>query len=243
MFFVFKKYDIFFAVAICICLMLTAVVSVIDRGENIPVFSVPASNKVIVIDAGHGGVDAGASANNTVEKELNLKIALKLKEYIEQSGGIAILTRDEDVSTQDTDSGKGTSAKQSDLKNRKDLVDESKADMFVSIHMNKFEQEKYKGAQVFYSNNSEESKKLGEIIQSSMREILDSENNREAKNSNGKIYVIKNANVPSVLIECGFLSNTEEAKKLSDDEYQQKVAWSIYMGITKYWLNIDDNCK
>lgn len=239
MFFVFKKYDIFFAVTVCICLILTAAVLILDREENVPVFSVPASNKVIVIDAGHGGVDAGASANNVVEKDINLKIALKLKEYIEQSGGIAILTRDEDMSTQDTDSGKGISAKQSDLKNRKELIDESKADMFISIHMNKFEQEKYKGAQVFYSNNSEESKKLGEIIQSSMREILDSGNNREAKNSDGKIYVIKNANVPSVLIECGFLSNAEEAKRLSDEEYQQKVAWSIYMGITKYWLNFD----
>lgn len=235
MFYVLKKKRIFFLTSIAVCgLLLLAVFSYGNSSELAVVSSSAVSDKVILIDPGHGGADSGATANDVVEKELNLQIAIKLKDCIEKKGGVAVLTRNEDVSLQNENDGSGVSAKRSDLKNRKNMVDECKADMFVSIHINKFEQEKYKGAQVFYADKSEESRKLGETIQTSLRENLDSENKRVAKNAANDIFVLKNVTVPSVLVECGFLSNAEEAKKLSDNEYQQKIAEAIYKGITDY---------
>lgn len=200
------------------------------------VFAIPTTNKVIIIDAGHGGVDAGAVANGVEEKTINLQIALKLQEYIEQSGGVAILTRDSDESTQDPNRSANISQKKSDLMERKAAMEKYGADVFVSIHMNKFEQEKYRGAQVFYAANGEESKRLGETIQQALKDTLSDGNTREAKKSGSGIYILKNATVPSALVECGFLSNTEEARLLQSEEYQQKVAWGIYMGIIKYLL-------
>lgn len=119
---------------------------------------------------------------------------------------------------------------------RKAAMEKYNADIFISIHMNKFEQEKYRGAQVFYAANGEESKRLGEIIQQSLKEVLADGNTREAKKSGSNIYILKNAAVPSALVECGFLSNAEEARLLQSEEYQQKVAWGIYIGIVKYFL-------
>ena len=203
--------------------------------EAVETFAVPVTNKVILIDPGHGGIDAGASANGAVEKEINLDIALRLQEFIEESGGIAILTRSEDVSTADKNRSKNLTQKKSDLIERKKAIEKYNADVFISIHMNKFPEEKYYGAQVFYPSKNEESKKLGELMQNSLKEYLDKTNTRKAKATND-IYVIKDNEIPSVLIECGFLSNKEEAKKFSEAEYRQKTAWAIYLGINKFFL-------
>lgn len=200
------------------------------------VFAIPTTNKVVIIDAGHGGIDAGAVAHGIEEKTINLQIALKLQEYIEQSGGVAILTRDSDESTQDPNRSSNISQKKSDLMERKAAMEKYGADIFISIHMNKFEQEKYRGAQVFYAANGEESKRLGETIQQSLKDTINDGNTREAKKSGSGIYILKNASVPSALVECGFLSNAEEASLLQSEEYQQKVAWGIYIGIVKYFL-------
>ena len=198
------------------------------------VFSVPVSNKVIVLDAGHGGFDAGASANNVVEKEINLQVALRLKEYLEQGGAVVLLTRDRDVSTAEV--GKdGFSAKKSDLVERKKLADSSECDIFVSIHMNQFPQEKYRGAQVFYSDKQESGKLLGDAIQQGLKEILKDDNTRVAKKIDGGVFLLKNTTVPSVIVECGFLSNPREAKLLQNEEYQQKLAGGIYLGIIRYF--------
>lgn len=203
--------------------------------EAVETFAVPVTNKVILIDPGHGGIDAGASANGAVEKEINLDIALRLQEFIEESGGIAILTRSEDVSTADKNRSKNLTQKKSDLIERKKAIEKYNADVFISIHMNKFQEEKYYGAQVFYPLKNEKSKKLGELMQSSLKEYLDKTNTRKAKETND-IYVIKDNEIPSVLIECGFLSNKEEAKKFSTPEYRQKAAWAIYLGLIKFFL-------
>lgn len=203
--------------------------------EAVETFAVPTTNKVVLIDAGHGGIDAGASDNGAVEKEINLEIARRLQEYIEESGGVAILTRSEDVSTADKNRSKDLTQKKSDLMERKKAIEKYNVDVFVSIHMNKFSQDKYHGAQVFYPSDSSESKKLGELMQETLRETLDKDNNRKAKADNS-IYVLKDNEVPSVLIECGFLSNEEEAAKFKMPEYRQKVAWAIYLGLTKYFL-------
>ncbi len=195
--------------------------------------SIPVSGKTIVIDAGHGGFDAGASANGLEEKNINLSVAKYLEEYISQGGGIAVMTRDEDRSTADVDTD-GKSAKKSDLENRKKLVETAEADVFVSVHMNKFPQEQYRGAQVFYSPQPQESKQLGEEIQASLKEILNDGNERQAKKAEG-IFILKNTLVPSVIVECGFLSNPQEAALLKEESYRQKLAWGIYVGIVKFF--------
>ena len=196
--------------------------------------SMPISNKIIVLDAGHGGFDAGASANGVVEKDINLEVALCLKEYLEQGGAVVVLTRNEDVSTGDGEK-RGASAKKSDLLARKELVDHSEADIFVSIHMNKFPQEKHWGAQVFYSDQQKEAKMLGDEIQQGLKDILQDGNTRVAKKIDGGVFLLKNTTIPSVIVECGFLSNPQEAHLLQTKEYQQKVAWGIYVGIVRYF--------
>ena len=205
------------------------------RGRSVETFVTPMNGRIVLLDPGHGGKDAGASANGAVEKELNLEIARLVQGYIEEGGGTAILTRTEDKDTSDPNRAAGTSWKMSDLKSRKKDIENFKADAFVSIHMNKFGQSKYRGAQVFYTAESEESKILGETLQCSVRDILDDGNTREAKPSKNAIYVLKGNTVPSALIECGFLSNTEEAQLLSDPDYRRRVAWGIYIGIVRFF--------
>ena len=146
-----------------------------------------------------------------------------------------MLTRSEDVSTADKNRSKNLTQKKSDLMERKKAIDTYKADVFVSIHMNKFSDKKYYGAQVFYSAKSEESKKLGECMQATLKETLDKTNNRKAKES-VNIYVLKNNEIPSILIECGFLSNKSDAEKMLNSDYRQKTAWAIYLGLIKYFL-------
>lgn len=191
------------------------------------------SDKIILVDPGHGGFDAGASANGISEKEINLSVAKKLKACIEENGGRVVMTREEDVSTADG-SKSGGSAKVSDLKRRKAMAQESGADLFVSVHMNKFPEEKYWGAQVFYAANSEDSRALGELVQTAIKNTMNDGNTRAAKKSDGGIYILKDVKVPSIIVECGFLSNAEEAEKLKSDDYQSKLAFGICMGISDY---------
>lgn len=203
--------------------------------ESIETFSIPTANKIIIIDPGHGGIDAGASSGDLKEKEINLDIALRLQKLIEANEGVAVLSRSEDVSTADKNRTKTLTQKKSDLIERRKLIEKHNADIFVSIHMNKFGDKKYKGAQVFYSDN-EESKKLAEIMQSQFKNIMDNTNNRKIKNGSS-IFVLKNNRIPSVLIECGFLSNDSECKEFESDSYRQKVAWTIFVSLNEYLKN------
>ncbi len=202
--------------------------------NNVDVFSTPLEGKVVIVDPGHGGIDAGASSGSVLEKELNLEIAQILQEYLEESGAVAILTRTEDTNTADPNRKKGTSQKMSDLRERKDDIEEFSADMFISIHMNKFSQSKYRGAQVFYTKGTAESKLLGENLQKAIKETLNDGNTRVAKPADN-IFVLKDNKIPSALIECGFLSNPEETELLKDRGYQRKMAWGIYLGIVQYF--------
>ncbi len=196
--------------------------------------ALPISNRVVVIDAGHGGFDGGASANGLLEKDVNLLVANKLREYVEQGGGVAVMTRKDDRSTAEPGT-EGLSAKKSDLAARKSLAEQVKGDVFVSIHMNKFPQTQYRGAQVFYGNKPQESEKLGKAIQKSLIEVVQDGNKRTAKKTDGGILILKDTKVPSVIVECGFLSNPEEAALLKDENYLQKLAWGIYLGLMEYF--------
>ena len=186
-------------------------------------------------NSSHGGFDGGAVASDgTVEKDINLKITLASAKFLRQSGFNVILTRENDVSTDDVETEKISTRKKSDLKNRLNLMKDYKDAVFVSIHLNKFTTSAANGSQVFYSR-SEESKRLGDCIQKSIVAKLQPENTRVNKLATSSTYLLYNATVPSVLVECGFLSNKSELEKLKDKDYQNKMAFSIYCGILEYF--------
>ena len=226
-------------VAISVLLIITGMTLVIWNSTNLysskEVFATPLNGKTILIDPGHGGIDAGASEGNAVEKTINLEISKLLSEYIELGGGTAYLTRTTDTNTADPNRPKGVSQKMSDLKTRKQNITDYNADLFISIHMNKFQQSQYRGFQAFYDKNSAESKALAELLQKTVAETICDGNNRKAKPNGDSIYVLKGNTIPSVLVECGFLSNPEEARLLTSPDYQKKLAFSIYWGIMKYF--------
>lgn len=209
--------------------------------EVFPVFS--SKELKILIDAGHGGFDGGATVNGVSEKDINLSVALKLKDLIKENGWKVEMTRDSDTSTEDKERKDGTSAKTSDLKRRREMIKEKGADLFISIHMNKFPQEKYWGAQVFYASSPPESRILGECIQKALPRLLEDGNERVAKQGDSGIYILKSAEVPSVIVECGFLSNPQEVIKLQDDEHQNKLALAIYEGIKDFVENYSIDSK
>ena len=194
------------------------------------------SSPVIILDAGHGGFDGGAVAKDgTVEKDINLKICLKLASLLKSSGYNVILTREADVSTDDVETDKIPSRKKSDLRNRLKLMKDFPNSVFISIHLNKFTTAAASGAQIFYSEKEEESKILAEDIRKSIVSMLQKDNTRVNKKSTSSTYILHNATVPAVLVECGFLSNSEELKKLKNSEYQNQMAFTIFCGITKYF--------
>lgn len=198
--------------------------------------SVMGRRPTVILDAGHGGFDGGAVApDGTVEKEINLKIALKLKEFLRLGGYEVVMTRDSDVSTDDVETDKIAARKKSDLKNRLKLMKDYPDAVFVSIHLNKFTTSAAAGSQVFYSAGREESKKLGEDIQKAIVRLLQPENTRVNKQATSSTYILYNATLPAVLVECGFLSNTAELKRLKTEEYQNKMAFGIFCGIMDYY--------
>ena len=203
--------------------------------KTIETVALPVDNKVIVIDAGHGVPDEGAeSSNGTTEAESNLKIALKVQNLLEQSGATVILTRSDENAIYDIDSNTLKQKKISDIHNRVKIGNESSADIFVSIHLNKIPQQQYWGWQTFYKQESEEGQKLATCIQNSLNDTIQKENKRVPMKIDN-IYIIKNIEIPTTIVECGFLSNPEEEQLLLTDEYQNKLAWGIYTGIMDYF--------
>lgn len=188
-------------------------------------------NITVVIDAGHGGFDPGkVGVNNALEKEINLSIAYKLKVFLEQNDIKVIMTREDDNGLYENSD---KNRKMSDLKKRVSIINSSDAIIAISIHQNSFTQEKYKGTQVFYHQKSDDGKILAEIIQERIKKSLNNDNNRIAK-SNDSYYMLKQTKCPLAIVECGFLSNWEEANLLCDDYYQEKMAWAIHLGIMEY---------
>lgn len=221
-----RKESIIFV--ICMGIILGNLInSFLDKNQVQQTFSMPLSNKIILIDAGHGGWDPGKVAdNNVLEKNINLSIAKKLQEYLQQSGAFVLMTRTDDIAL--------AQKKIQDMHLRKEISNSSNADMMISIHQNSFPQQNVKGAQVFYYEKSEAGKKLANLIQTQIKNNVDQDNHRAAK-TNSAYFILKQIKIPSVIIECGFLSNDQELNNLTDDNYQNKLAWAIYLGIIDFY--------
>ncbi len=187
----------------------------------------------VVIDAGHGGEDGGASAaDGTLEKDINLAIALPLGDMLHVMGFDVLQTRTEDAMIC-SEGNTLRERKVSDIKNRLTLIEQ--ADMAVSIHQNKFPQTQYHGAQMFYAPASANSKVLAEAVRSSVLSLLQPSNTRELKKGEDTVYLLKHATKPLVLVECGFLSNEQECTKLKTSEYQRQMAFAVASGIFSYY--------
>lgn len=193
--------------------------------------------KTVVIDAGHGGPDGGAVADDgTCEKNINLNIAYCLKSLCVASGYKAVLTRKTDELICDDKTASLREQNVSDLHNRLDIAESYSNNIFVSIHLNKFEDGRYWGAQTFYSPNNGDSKVLSDLILENITNSIQPDNIRKSKEMDSSVYIIYNATMPAVLVECGFLSNADELKLLKSDKYQQKLAFCIWCGINDYYL-------
>lgn len=194
--------------------------------------------RTIVIDPGHGGEDPGkVGINEALEKDINLKISFLLKEMLEKEGYKIILTRENDDGLySDTDGNK----KVADMKKRCQIIEDSGAQIVVSIHQNSFSQESVCGAQVFYYKHSTQGRKLAEKIQASIKENVAPDNNRTVKD-NASYYMLLHTPCPTVIVECGFLSNYNEAELLVSEEYQEKIAKAICTGINDYFNDSTGN--
>ncbi len=194
----------------------------------------PDESKIVIIDAGHGGEDPGAiTADGVYEKDLNLDIAFLIGEKLSNEGYVVIYTRTDDRLLYNEYENIHGMRKIYDLKNRCKIASEYPSALFVSIHMNSYGSPKYSGLQVYYDDGNENSILLANEIQSSVKERLQPQNKRTVKNGKD-LYLLKNTENTAVIIECGFLTNPEESKKLSEKEYQKELSFSIVCGIIKY---------
>lgn len=204
-----------------------------QRSERVTSGEVITGNKktCVVIDAGHGGTDPGkVGINGALEKDINLEIVQKLQEFLEQQDIEVVLTRDSDAGLYDENA---SNKKVQDMKRRVELIEASNPALVVSIHQNSYHEEYVHGAQTFYYESSEHGKRLAEKIQQVLLNEVDKNNTRVAK-ANDSYYLLKKTSYPIVIVECGFLSNSEEAEKLASDYYQEKLAWAIHLGVLQY---------
>ena len=185
----------------------------------------------VVVDAGHGGDDPGkVGTNGALEKDINLAIAKRLAVLLEQADVKAVMTREDENGLYDAGAER---KKVQDMKRRISIMEEAAPDLVVSVHQNSYDGASIKGAQVFYYTGSTEGKKLADIVQNRMVSGLDPTNHRIAK-ANDSYYLLKKTSKPIVIVECGFLSNPQEAELLTDPVYQERVAWQIHMGVLQY---------
>lgn len=202
---------------------------------NILVNNIPSAYPVIILDAGHGGEDGGAvSANGTAEKNLNLDIALSLRDMLASYGIKVVMTRTEDVLLYDRNADYMGRKKVLDLRARMEICEKNPDALFVSIHMNSFPLEKYSGLQVWCAPDSPDSLALASSIQSSVRETLQRDNDRLVKTAGSNIYLLHDNPNTAVLIECGFLSNPEECRRLSDEKYRKELSFVMFSAIIEY---------
>jgi N-acetylmuramoyl-L-alanine amidase len=225
-------------IVVSVLLVVAAVVLIV---QDIPAtrtwttWSLPLSGKKIAIDAGHGGIDGGAvSKEGAIEKDLNLAIAIYLRDYLQQAGAIVVMTREGDYDLAAEDTKKVSKRKTEDLMKRVSVIKEAKPDLVVSIHMNSIPSVKWFGAQTFYYPSSVNDGQFAALIQEEIKRNL-MNTSRIAAPIKNEVYLMKQiTNIPMALIEVGFLSNPEEASKLSNGDYQRSVAAAIYQGMLRF---------
>lgn len=223
-----KKYGIGLALGIVVavgCLVMDAGgwSATSDQAKNV--------KYTIVVDSGHGGIDPGkVSADGAYEKDINLAIALKLRDELQKRECQVIMTRESDEGLYDPSA---SSKKMSDMKKRIKIMNDSNPDLIISIHQNSFSDTISKGAQVFYQSSSETGKTLAEMLQTVWKSRLDPENNRKCK-ANNDYYLLQHSDATMVIVECGFMSNPGEAARLQTEEYQSKIASVLADGLIEY---------
>ncbi|GAA0381243.1 N-acetylmuramoyl-L-alanine amidase CwlD [Bacillus horti] len=196
-------------------------------------WSLPLSGKIIVIDPGHGGLDGGAvSRDGVVEKEIALNISIYLRDLLQESGALVKMTRESDTELSTQEDKERGRRKATDLKNRAHFINTSDGDYLVSIHLNSITSPKWRGAQTFYHPQLESNQELAKLVQDELKRNLENTDRQSKKNQD--IFILRQATLPSVLVEVGFLSNPEESTLLSTVEYQKKVAASIYQGVLRH---------
>lgn len=194
----------------------------------------------VILDAGHGGIDGGAvGVSGILEKDLNLAIVLKTKEYLVAKGYTVLLTREQDELLSD---GSGGSRKQQDLRARVDAVEKAENAIFISVHMNRFPDSAVKGITFYYSPNHPDSYRLADSIHREMLEDIQPDNRRPMKEATSSIYVLHHTTVPAVLVECGFLSNALEEAVLQDEAYQNALAEMLSEGVIDF-LNASEGSQ
>ncbi len=177
------------------------------------------------------------ASDGTVEKDINLQITLKVADLLKFNGYDVILTRTDDSGTEDDSSSTIPKRKKSDLNNRLKIMQENPDAIYVSIHLNKFTTSAASGTQVFYTPNFSDAKSLAECVQKNVTALLQPENTRVIKQGTSSTYLLKNAKVPAVIVECGFLSNKAELEKLKSEEYQSQMAFAVAGGIINFYAN------
>lgn len=187
---------------------------------------------VIVIDPGHGGIDSGAVGHSgETEKEINLSIAKKLQVLLEHFGFSTVMTRESDLSIHNSDAKTIKQQKTSDLKNRLKILEDTPYSILISIHQNTYSSSSSWGTQVFYGGNCPESEELAKMLQNTIVSFLQPENYREVKKAGKNLYILHKATKPSVMIECGFLTNAQDAQHLQQDAYQEQLAFAVCVSL------------
>lgn len=229
-----KKTDLFLFVLLLIGISLYLLSVLEDRSqEELMTLAPVLKDRVIVIDPGHGGVDPGAvGKKGTLEKDINLEVAKRLGYVLSQSGARVVLTREIDTDLSDPEIKGLRAKKRQDLKRRVELAEKHQAEIYLSIHVNSFPSASSKGPQTFYHKGQEESKAIAERIQAELQKHLNTK--RVAKGLDG-IYINKKTEMPSVTVEIGFMSNAEEEEAMQEPDYQNKIAWSVFAGLVRYF--------
>ncbi|MCJ8009646.1 N-acetylmuramoyl-L-alanine amidase CwlD [Lederbergia wuyishanensis] len=203
--------------------------------DSFDTWNLPLTGKIIYLDPGHGGPDGGAESGDTQEKDIALVVANKLRDYLQEQGALVLMTRESDTDLAESDTRGLSRRKTEDLKKRLKIVNESEADLFLSIHLNSIPSPRWSGAQTFYAPHDPDNKRAAKFIQDELVKSLGN-TKREAKTIE-HIYLLKNAKKPGALVEIGFLSNPTEREALKQEEYQDKVAFSIYKGVIRFFSN------
>ena len=235
MIFMFRRRTFFTIILLCMLLVAASCLVIMNSQVlTTPTISWQMAEHTFIVDPGHGGTFPGRVNAEVLEKDINLAISLYLHQYLQESGAVAILTRDSDIDLIPEESKKESlkTQQRDDLQERVNLALTENVDYFISIHCNSIPNEKWFGAQCFYNPDDPESAKLAKAIQGRLNKQLNNAD-REAL-QRVDTFLFRNNKIPTVIVECGFLSNPEEAQKLQDINYQQEIAYAIFLGISDY---------